>query len=526
MVHITSRVVQENAWRQVADPMTIAAHGREDVIPATDEIFSFDNSYARLPERLFARVSPAPAPTPRLLEINRALAEELGLDPERLASQEGLEILSGNRIASGSEPIAMAYAGHQFGNWVPQLGDGRALLLGEVIDRHGLRRDIQLKGSGRTPFSRTGDGKAPLGPVLREFIVSDAMAALGIPTTRSLAAIATGERVFRETIHAGAVLTRVAASHVRIGTFQYFYARDDVEALKALADYVIERHYPEAAAAKVPVLALLEAVMARQANLVALWMGVGFIHGVMNTDNMTISGETIDYGPCAFMDSFSKSQVFSSIDTFGRYAYGNQPQIAHWNLGQFAETLLPLFPGAETSGIELAQTTIDRFPDLFQKAWLGVMRRKLGLSTAADGDADLLTALLSTMEANDADFTLTFRRLSNHVAPNMADGPQAGDLFKDPVSFERWTERWQARLDEDPMTPAERQAAMLAANPKFVARNHLVEEALAAAEEGDFGPFKRLCRVLAYPFDEQPDDAQLALPPGPGQTVYQTFCGT
>ncbi|MEM9438985.1 MAG: YdiU family protein [Pseudomonadota bacterium] len=489
-------------------------------------MFAFDNSYARLPERLFARVSPAPAPKPRLLKINKPLAEELALDPERLASQEGLEILSGNRIGMGSEPIAMAYAGHQFGNWVPQLGDGRALLLGEVIDRDGRRRDIQLKGSGRTPFSRMGDGKAPLGPVLREFIVSEAMAALGIPTTRSLAAVATGEPVVRETIQTGAVLTRVAASHVRIGTFQYFYDRNDVEALSALADHVIERHYPEAATAEVPALALLEAVMARQADLVALWMGIGFIHGVMNTDNMTISGETIDYGPCAFMDTFRNDQVFSSIDLGGRYAYGNQPQVAHWNLGQFAQALLPLLPGTKTSAVELAQATIDRFPDLFGKAWLGVMRRKLGLSNAAEGDADLIAALLSTIEANDADFTSTFRRLSNCFALDTGDEPQVGEFFKDPAAFESWSERWQARLQEDPMGPAERQAAMHCANPKFIARNHLVEDSLEAAEEGNLGPFERLCRVLARPFDEQPDEAELALPPRPGQTVVQTFCGT
>ncbi|MEO1121165.1 MAG: YdiU family protein, partial [Pseudomonadota bacterium] len=433
---------------------------------------------------------------------------------------------AGNRIAAGSEPIAMAYAGHQFGNWVPQLGDGRALLLGEVIDRDGHRRDIQLKGAGRTPFSRMGDGKAPLGPVLREFIVSEAMAALGVPTTRSLAAVATGEPVVRETIHTGAVLTRVAASHVRIGTFQYFYARDDVEALQALADHVIERHYPAVAAAAAPALALLEAVMARQAQLVAQWMGIGFIHGVMNTDNMTISGETIDYGPCAFMDTFRGAQVFSSIDAGGRYAYGNQPQVAHWNLTQLAQALLPLVPGTKEEAVEMAQATIDRFPELYRGAWLGVMRRKLGLSEAADGDMDLFAALFTTMEASAADFTLTFRWLSDLVAREAAAKPENVDHIQEPAAFEPWATRWRARLAEDPTTPPERSAAMRAANPLFIPRNHLVEGALAAAEDGDLEPFERLCRVLSRPFDEQPDAADLALPPRPEETVVRTFCGT
>ncbi len=496
------------------------------VIAAIDEIFSFDNSYARLPERLFARASPAPAPMPKLLQLNGPLAEELGVDVERLASPEGVEILSGARVASGSEPIAMAYAGHQFGNWVPQLGDGRALLLGEVIDREGRRRDIQLKGSGQTPFSRRGDGKAPLGPVLREFIVSEAMAALGIPTTRSLAAVATGEEVFRETTHAGAVLTRVAASHVRIGTFQYFYARKDVEALQTLVEHVIARHYPEVAKADVPALALLEAVMGRQADLVARWMGVGFIHGVMNTDNMTISGETIDYGPCAFMDIYREAQVFSSIDVGGRYAYGNQPKIAHWNLAQLAQALLPLLPGSAEAALETAQAAINRFPDLYREAWLGVMRRKLGLSTSAEGDAELIAGLLSTMEANEADFTLTFRRLSDHATPDAERQPKARDLFNKPSAFDAWAERWTARLADDPMAPAERQAMMHTANPRFIARNHRVEEALAAADEGDLKPLERLAKVLARPFDDQPDEASLAQPPRTNETVVQTFCGT
>ncbi|MEM9814535.1 MAG: YdiU family protein, partial [Pseudomonadota bacterium] len=385
---------------------------------STDRIFVFDTSYARLPQRLFAKVAPAPAPAPRLLQLNRALAEELSVDPEQLASPAGLDLLSGHSTVAGSEPIAMAYAGHQFGNWVPQLGDGRAILLGEVIDRHGRRRDVQLKGAGRTPFSRMGDGKAPLGPVLREFIVSEAMAALGIPTTRSLAAVATGEQVHRETVQEGAVLTRVAASHVRIGTFQYVYARQDVDALQALADHVIERHYPECAEAETPALALLEHVMARQAELVARWMSVGFIHGVMNTDNITLSGETIDYGPCAFMDAYREGQVFSSIDVGGRYAYGNQPRIAHWNLAQLAQALLPLLSETTEAAVEAAQEVINRFPDMYRDAWLGVMRRKLGLSRQAEGDAALISDLLSLMEGNEADFTLTFRRLSDQASPD------------------------------------------------------------------------------------------------------------
>lgn len=497
-----------------------------DTITSSDRLFAFDNSYARLPEHMFARVSPAAAPAPRLLQLNRPLAEELGLDPDLLMQGEGLDILSGNRIAAGSDPIAMAYAGHQFGNWVPQLGDGRAILIGEVIDRQGRRRDIQLKGSGRTPFSRNGDGKAPLGPVLREFIVSEAMAALGIPTTRSLAAVATGERVYRETVHTGAVLTRVASSHLRIGTFQFFYARQDTEALRALADHAIARHDPEAAESDAPALALLEGVMARQAELVACWMGVGFIHGVMNTDNMTISGETIDYGPCAFMDAFREGEVFSSIDAGGRYAYGNQPRIAHWNLAQLAQALLPILPGPDEAAFEAAQAAVDSFSGMFQEAWLGVMRTKLGLSRAAEGDADLAASFLSLMQANGADFTLTFRGLADCAEAGSGIASQVGDLFQDPGSVADWADRWAARIADDPLSPAERRTAMRAANPLFIPRNHRVEEALAAAEEDDFGPFERLRRVLAHPFDDQEGEAELARPPRAGEAVTHTFCGT
>ncbi len=492
---------------------------------AAEAMFSFDNSYARLPDRMFAGVSPDRAPAPRLLAFNRALAEDLALDPARLAGEEGLRVLSGARLPAGAEPIAMAYAGHQFGNWVPQLGDGRALLLGEVLDRAGQRRDIQLKGAGRTPFSRMGDGKAPLGPVLREYLVSEAMAALGVPTTRALAAVATGEDVVRETVHAGAILTRVAASHVRIGTFQYFYVRQDREALEALTHHVIARHYPQAAAAPVPALALLEAVMARQADLVARWMGIGFIHGVMNTDNMAVSGETIDYGPCAFMDAYRDAQVFSSIDAGGRYAYGNQPHIAHWNLAQLAQALLPLIAEAEEEAVKTAQAAIGRFPDLFKAAWLDQMRPKLGLTRGAQDDADLIAALLTVMEAGGADFTLTFRGLADLVSPE-ADGQAARALFTDPEGFDAWLARWRARLAEEPMPTTARAAQMRRANPLFIPRNHRVEEALAAAEDGNLAPFKRLGRTLARPFEAQPGAEDLAQPPGIGQSVTRTFCGT
>lgn len=494
-------------------------------IPKTD-IIAFDNSYARLPDRFFARVAPAQVPDPQLLLLNRPLAEELGLDPELLASQRGIDFLAGNRIAAGSEPLAMAYAGHQFGNWVPRLGDGRALLLGEILDRKANRRDIQLKGSGRTPFSRGGDGKAPLGPVLREVIVSEAMHALGIPSTRALAAVATGEPVYRETKLPGAILTRVASSHIRIGTFQYFYARKDVEALEILSAHVIARHYPEAADAEAPARALLEAVMRRQAKLVAQWMGVGFIHGVMNTDNMTLSGETIDYGPCAFMDAYNEGQVFSYIDVGARYAYGNQPKIAHWNLAQLAQALLPLFPGSEEAALDAAQSAIDGFSDMFRAAWLDVMGRKLGLERATEEDAVLITDFLSLMEANGSDFTLSFRRLTELAGPGARGGGQEADRISGPSPFDDWTRRWRARLERDTVAPAARQSGMRLVNPLFIPRNHLVEAALEAAGEGDLAPLESLRTALARPFDDQPGFAELARPPRPDEAVHQTFCGT
>src|SRR3954471_21037814 len=374
--------------------------------------FPFQNTYSALPATFFARVAPTPVAAPRLIKLNRALAVHLGLDPDMLENPEGAEILAGKRLPDGADPIAMAYAGHQFGQFVPQLGDGRAILLGEVIDRDGIRRDIQLKGSGPTPFSRRGDGRAALGPVLREYIVSEAMFALGIPTTRSLAAVITGENVMRETMLPGAVLTRVASSHIRVGTFQFFAVRRDTDAIRRLADHVIARHYPDLAKAGQPYHALLEAVIARQAELVARWLLVGFIHGVMNTDNTSVAGDTIDYGPCAFMDNYDPATVFSSIDEMGRYAYGNQPRIALWNLTRFAECLLPLLSDDQEKAIAEAQSALEKFAEKFDAAYQAGLRRKLGLFTARDDDPELANDLLKTMAENQADFTLTFRRLS------------------------------------------------------------------------------------------------------------------
>src|SRR3954470_24616163 len=397
----------------------------------------FDNTYARLPERFFARVKPAVMPSPRLIRINDGLARQLGLDPQWLASPQGVAALAGQTIPAGAEPIALAYAGHQFGYFVPQLGDGRAILLGEVVDRDGVRQDIQLKGSGRTPFSRAGDGRAALGPVLREYIVSEAMAALGIPTTRSLAAVMTGETVARETYLPGAVLTRVAASHIRVGTFQFFAARGDTDGVRQLADYVIARHYPEAAKADQPYRALLEQVVAAQADLIARWLLVAFIHGVMNTDNMSVAGETIDYGPCAFMDAYDPAMVFSSIDHMGRYAYGNQQRIGLWNLTRLAKTLLPLLAEEQDRAVAQAQEALSGFAPKFEAAYQGGLRRKLGLFTEQEGDLALASDLLRTMAENQADFTLTFRQLCDAAAGLHYDGA-IRDLFVDPTAFDRW----------------------------------------------------------------------------------------
>ncbi len=486
----------------------------------------FSNSYARLPERFFARLAPTPAPKPRLIKFNESLASELVVDAQGLEPDELAEMFAGNITPPGAEPIAMAYAGHQFGHFVPQLGDGRAILLGEVLDRNGERRDVQLKGAGRTPFSRGGDGRAALGPVLREYLVCEAMHALGIPTTRALAAVSTGEPVYRDRLLPGAVLTRVASSHIRVGTFQYFAARGDLEAVERLSDYVMDRHYPDARDAERPRLALIQAVVERQALLIARWMHVGFIHGVMNTDNTALSGETIDFGPCAFMDSYDPATVFSAIDEFGRYAYANQPTIAQWNLARFAETLLPLVHPNPERAVELANEAIATFNSRYQEHWLAGMREKLGLSSHEDGDLELVRDLLQAMHENAADFTLIFRQLCAAAADETADAEARG-LFANPVAYDRWAKRWRARLAVCGREPNARAKAMRAVNPVFIPRNHRVEQAIdAAIDDGEFSPFAELLTILSRPYEDQPAFAEYANPPQTGERVFRTFCGT
>ncbi|HEY5794906.1 MAG TPA: YdiU family protein [Bosea sp. (in: a-proteobacteria)] len=481
---------------------------------------AFDNSYARLPERFFALTPPTPVSAPRLVRLNDALAEELGLDHDWLASPGGLAMLAGNAVAAGSTPIATAYAGHQFGQFVPQLGDGRAILLGEVVDRSGTRRDIQLKGAGRTRFSRGGDGRAALGPVMREYIVSEAMAALGIPTTRALAFVLTGEPVMREEALPGAILTRVAKSHIRVGTFQFFAVRQDAEALRALADHIIDRHYPQAASAANPYLAVFEAVIAAQADLIVRWLSVGFIHGVMNTDNCSIAGETIDYGPCAFLDAYDPATVFSSIDVAGRYAYGNQPSIALWNLTRLAEALLPLLDADTDAAVALAQNALGAFAPRFQAGYDAAIARKLGLHGDSEADTALGAEFLGLLATHGADFTLSFRHLARLQAGAAGEEPLRMALRDDPA-VDGWLERWRER------SAGTEPGAMLAVNPAYIPRNHRVEAAIRAAQEhDDFAPFEELLTVLAQPFDERAEFAEYENPPRPEERVRATFCGT
>ncbi|HEY3493072.1 MAG TPA: YdiU family protein [Polyangiaceae bacterium] len=486
----------------------------------------FDNSYARLPERFYARVSPTPVQNPRVVKVNRGLAELLGLDAEFLESPAGAQLLAGNVVPDGAEPIAQAYAGHQFGSFVPRLGDGRAILLGEVLGGDERRRDIQLKGAGRTPFSRRGDGRAALGPVLREYIVSEAMTALGIPATRALAAVTTGEPVIRDGLLPGGVLTRVAASHIRIGTFQFFANLGDREALRQLTTYALERHYPDASGTGNDALALLERVSAAQASLVARWLGVGFVHGVMNTDNMSISGETIDFGPCAFLDEYDPKKTFSSIDHGGRYAFANQPRIALWNLARLAETLLPQIADDTEQAIRLATQHLDRFEAEFERAYLDVMRPKLGLLQADENDAALIEGLLAQLAEHAIDYTLFFRRLVAAAEPSGASGVLSLFGGKE-AAIHGWLEVWRRRLALEPDRAASRVPAMERANPALIPRNHRVEEAIqAAVSHADFEPFETLVQALATPHAARPEHAHLAEPPRPEERVTQTFCGT
>lgn len=478
--------------------------------------WNFDNTYVLLPESLYVRQKPVPVKAPGMALFNRELARSLGLDPDSLDSPDGAAIFAGNKLPHGADPIAQAYAGHQFGHFT-MLGDGRAILLGEHVTPDGERFDIQLKGAGQTPFSRRGDGRAALGPMLREYIISEAMHALGIPTTRSLAVAMTGEPVHRETTLTGAVLTRVAGSHIRVGTFEYLAAKGDIESLRALALYTIHRHYPELAEAENPFRELLGTVMEKQTSLVTRWLHVGFIHGVMNTDNVSLCGESIDYGPCAFMDAYNPATVFSSIDRDGRYAYGNQPSIAQWNLTRLAETLLPLLHENGDRAMELARNTLEKFPDLFRGHWITGMRAKLGLFTEEDGDAALAQDLLRLMQESDADFTLTMRGLAEEKS-NLA-------LFREP-GFRGWHRRWETRLSRQAQTFEESRTLMCAHNPAVIPRNHRVEEALLAATlDNDLRPLHRLLAALGSPFEDRSEYAAYR-EPGPRDSGYQTFCGT
>ncbi len=466
----------------------------------------FDNSYVRLPDTFFARQRPVPVRAPKLVAFNSDLARLLRIAPGDV--EEMAQAFAGNTVPEGAEPLAQLYSGHQFGTYNPQLGDGRAVLLGETVGSDGIRRDIQLKGSGQTPFSRQGDGRAWLGPVLREYVVSEAMHALGIPTTRALAAVETGEIVLREGPMPGAVLTRVAQSHLRVGTFQVFAARGQIESLQRLTEYAVQRHYPEADGA----MGLLRAVRDAQAGLIARWMSVGFIHGVMNTDNSSIAGETIDYGPCAFMDSYHPNTVYSSIDRMGRYAYSNQPEIAVWNLAQLATALIQQFEDKDAA-VEEATEIVHAMPALMQAHWLERFRAKIGLVRAEEGDLEMISDLLTRMAQNQADFANTFRALGSD---------RARDQFADPAAFDEWAKGWQERLARED-APLD---VMAVANPAFIPRNHRVEQMIQAAVQGDYAPFNRLNEVLSRPYEDQPESADLMRPPAKNEVVHATFCGT
>jgi uncharacterized protein YdiU (UPF0061 family) len=487
----------------------------------------FNNTYVNLGNDFYVRTAPSPVSNPALIVFNQALGDALGLSDTCLNSPGGTTILAGNRVPEGAEPLAMAYAGHQFGNFVPQLGDGRAILLGQVFAPDGVHHDIHLKGSGRTAFSRGGDGRAALGPVLREYLVSEAMAKLGVPTTRALAAVTTGEQVVRQELLPGGVITRTARSFVRVGTIEFFASRNNLAAVTRLADYVIEGQYPGCRDEQNLYLALLEAVIDRQAALIAQWMQVGFIHGVMNTDNMSIAGETIDYGPCAFMDHYAHDQVYSSIDRHGRYAYNNQPNIGLWNLTRLAETLLPLLADEPEPAVEAAQAALTAYPSSYARYWLDRMRAKTGLQAQHDDDKALIEDLLGIMNVGSADFTLTFHYLSMLPADSAEQDGDVRALFSDPELYDHWARQWRSRLRQEGSDDAERQTRMQAVNPVYIPRNHRIEAAIRAAEDhGDFSVFHELHTVLQKPWQRQPGKDAYMLPPEPDEVVQQTFCGT
>ena len=489
--------------------------------------FPFDNSFSRMPDYFYSRVNPTPVKKPEMIQFNEKLAAELGLNIEDFKNSEATDIFAGNALSEGADPIAMAYCGHQFGNLTPELGDGRAIMLGEVIGNDGLRYDIQLKGSGRTPYSRNGDGRAALGPVLREYLLSEAMAVHNVPTTRALAAVTTGEQVRRSGMPPGAIITRVARGFVRVGTFVYFAIRGNQDGVKKLANYVIERNYPEIKNAENPYLALLESVIDRQALLIAKWMQLGFIHGVMNTDNMSISGETIDYGPCAFIDEYHPGKVFSSIDRQGRYAYQNQPAAGHWDLCRLAEAIVPLIDDDKDAAVTKVQEAINSYPTRYEAYWLAGMSQKIGLSQAVEGDKELIEDLLKHMADNKADFTLTFYHLSDASADS-ADNDQAiRDLFTDASSFDEWAIQWRKRLGTESVGDDERQQQMHGVNPLYIPRNHLVEAVIRAGEDHlDFEPFYELMEVLKQPYIKQSGKEKYAMPPVSEEVVHETFCGT
>ena len=490
----------------------------------------FNNRYATLGEGFFEKIRPTPVKNPELIKFNEALARQLGLSTDNVAAL-GAAVFSGNTVPEGAEPLAMAYSGHQFGHFNPQLGDGRALLLGEINGPDGSRYDIHLKGSGRTRYSRNGDGRSALGPVLREYLVSEAMQKLNVPTTRALAAVTTGEHVARERLLPGGVITRVASSFVRVGTFQYFAVQEDYDAVKKLADYVIEKSYPQPGGHENPYVAFLQAVVERQAALIAQWMQLGFIHGVMNTDNMSVAGETIDYGPCAFMDAYHHNQVFSSIDRHGRYAYSKQPSIGLWNLTRLAETLLPLLDEDPEAAVNAAQEVLQGYAGRYESAWLTGMRGKCGLTACTDAKVDddktLIEALLDVMDHSRADFTLTFYHLSRLAAQPAEQDNDLRNLFDNPVQIDAWLEKWRQRLSLETQSDAERQQSMQAINPVYIPRNHQIESAIRAAEhQGDFSVFHELHAVLQNPYVQQEGKEKYMQAPEPEEVVEYTFCGT